>query len=87
MCGKVESEGILTAESNMCSLGDSRDGNCLDQDRGEMRGRGIGGRGIEGKVAFLFILTVHDTLGEGQYVAENNRTEGRADGLQEKCSS
>lgn len=66
----------------MCSLGDSRDGNCLDQDRGEMRGRGI-----EGKIAFLFILTVHDTLGDGQYVAENNRTEGRADGLQEKCSS
>lgn len=43
----------------MCSLGDSINSNCLDQDRGESGGIGVGE-----KVEFIFILVVHEELVE-----------------------
>lgn len=49
----------LSVESSICSLGDSIDGHCLDQDGGERRGVGT-----EEKIEFVVILVVCGELVE-----------------------
>lgn len=54
-----ESKGVLSVDSNICSLEDPVDGNPIVQDRKKKRGMGI-----EEKVEFIVVLVVLEELVE-----------------------
>lgn len=54
-----ENKGVLSVDSNICSLEDLVDGNSIDQDRKKKRGMGI-----EEKEEFIVVLVVLEELVE-----------------------